>query len=364
MGRNPRFLSILLSLCTLISLNSCGSGGEGTTQFPSNGLEVELVADGLDFPVTLVCAQDGRIFFNELQTGKIRIIQGGILLSRAFATVLVSTEGENGLIGLALDPDFEVNGFVYIYHTHPNPLRNRVVRFTDENNVGTEETVIVDNLPSATNHVGGNIGFGPDGKLYVSLGDVLNPSNSQSLNNPAGKILRYNRDGSLPGDNPFSGSPIFALGLRNSFDFAFHPVTGVIYATENGPNCDDEINRIVPRGNYGWRPDYPCGDSDPRFISPIVRFTESIAPTGIAFYSGGQYPEFRNDLFFVNFDRGTEGKIQRIELSGENLDQLGSISTFLVDSEFGGLLDIITCSDGNLYFSNSNSIARIVKSEG
>lgn len=360
MRKNLESICFLMGIFSIIILLNCGGGGEGTTQSPSNDLELELVADELEFPVTIACTLDGRIFFNELKTGKVRIIQNGSLLPKPFATVAVSTDGGNGLIGLALDPDFEINRSVYIYHTHTNPLRNRVVRFTDENNRGTEETVIIDNLPSATNHVGGNIGFGPDGKFYVTLGDVLNPSNSQNLNNPAGKILRYNRDGSVPADNPFSGSPVFALGLRNSFDFAFHPVTGVAYATENGPNCDDEINRIVPGGNYGWRPNYPCGDSDSRFIGPIVRFAESIAPTGITFYSGDQYPEFTNDLFFVNFDRGTEGKIQRIELSGENLDQIGSISTFSVDNEFGGLLDIITCSDGNLYFSNSTSIMRFV----
>jgi glucose/arabinose dehydrogenase len=351
----------LVGIFAILILVNCGGGGEGTTESKSNGLEIQLVAEGLAFPVTIACTSDGRIFFNELRTGKIRIIQNGTLLPAPFATVAVSTNGENGLIGLTFDPDYESNGFVYIFHTHPNPFRNRVVRFTEVNNIGTGKAVIIDNLPAASIHIGGNIGFGPDRKLYLTIGDVSNPTNSQSLDNPAGKILRYNSDGSIPQNNPFPDSPIFALGLRNSFDFAFHPITGVIYATENGPDCDDEINRIIEGDNYGWRPSYPCGDKDTRFIGPILRFPETIVPTGITFYTGDQYPEFSNDLFFVNFDRGSEGKIQRIDLSGDNLDQIGSISTFLVDNEFGGLLDIITCSDGNLYFSNSSSIMRIIR---
>ncbi len=359
-GKRFKILASVASITTLILILNCGGSGGGTQ--PSNGaLEVELVLGGLDFPVTLACTSDGRIFFNELRTGNIRIIREGVLFPTPFATVPVSINGENGLIGLAFHPRFDSNGFVYVFHTHPHPRRNRVLRFTDLNNLGTQETVIIDDLPAADIHIGGNLGFGPDGKLYVTIGDVSNPANSQSLDSLAGKILRYNPDGTIPADNPFLDSPIFALGLRNSFDFTFHPATGVIYATENGPNCDDEINRIIAGGNYGWRPNYPCGDTDTEFISPIIRFSPPIVPTGITFYTGDQYPEFLNDLFFVYFDGGTEGKIKRIELTGENLDQAGSISSFLVEGELGGLLDVITCPDGNLYFSSADSIFRVVK---
>ncbi|HWP93696.1 MAG TPA: PQQ-dependent sugar dehydrogenase [Thermodesulfobacteriota bacterium] len=255
-GKRFKILASIASITTLILILNCGRSGGGTP--PSNGaLEVELVLGGLDFPVTLACASDGRIFFNELRTGNIRIIRDGVLLPTPFAAVPVSINGENGLIGLAFHPQFDRNGLVYVFHTHPQPRRNRVLRFTDLNNLGTQETVIIDDLPAADIHIGGNVGFGPDGKLYVTIGDVSNPANSQSLDSLAGKILRYNPDGTIPADNPFLDSPIFALGLRNSFDFTFHPATGVIYATENGPNCDDEINRIIAGGNYGWRPNYP-----------------------------------------------------------------------------------------------------------
>jgi glucose/arabinose dehydrogenase len=186
-------------------------------------------------------------------------------------------------------------------------------------------------------------------------------SHAQTRSTLAGKILRYNPDGSIPGDNPFPNSPIFALGLRNSFDFTFHPTTGIIYATENGPDGDDKINRIVAGGNYGWRPGYPCGDMSLISIAPIVRFTPTIAPTGITFYTGDQYPEYRGDLFFVDFNLGN---IWRLRLTGENLDRVDTLEVFLDGSpnrRFGALPDIVTGPDGNLYFSSFNATPRIVK---
>jgi cysteine-rich repeat protein len=324
-------------------------------------LEVEVVIGNLNSPVAIAFPSDGsdRIFYNELDTGNVRVIENGQLLATPFATVPISTDGERGLIGLAFDPDYAINGFVYIWHTNLSPLVNRVVRFTDVNNIGTNQTIVINNLPVGSVHNGGNIAFGADGKLYVSQGDVGNAANSQdtTATNRAGKILRYNKDGTIPSDNPLgSTNPIFAYGLRNSFDLTTHPVTDVVYASENGPDCDDEINKIMPGGNYGWRSSYPCGDTNPLFIQPIVRFTPTIAPTGITFYTGNQYPEFQNDLFFVDFN---EGRIRRIELAGANLDQVGVMEIFL-DGGFGALLDIVDGPDGNLYFTNFNSIMRIV----
>ena len=229
-------------------------------------------------------APDGRLFFNELDTGNVRVIENGVLLSQPFANLPVAIAGERGLIGLAFDPQFTSNGFVYVLYSDISGVQ-RVAQFNDFNSVGMNRLFIVDDLPSTSNHNGGNIGFGQNGQLYITLGDSTDPANSQNENSLAGKILRYNSDGSIPSDNPFGvGNPAFNLGLRNSFDFAFHLQTGTIYASENGPNCDDELNRIIAGGNYGWRPDQPCGDTDPTFIAPLMRFNPVIAPTGVTFY--------------------------------------------------------------------------------
>ena len=160
----------------------------------------------------------------------------------------------------------------------------------------------------------------------------------------------------IPGSNPFgSFSAAYNLGLRNSFDFDFHPLTGTIYASENGPACDDEINRIVPGANYGWRPGFPCGDTTQLFVAPIIRFTPTIAPTGVTFYNGAAFPQFQGDLFMVDFNNG---QVQRFAVDET---QLGAISesAVLVDGEFGALFDIVEGPDGFIYFSSVDAIHRL-----
>lgn len=298
---------------------------------------------------------DGRIFFTELSTGRVRIVQNGVLSATIFATLPVGTAGEQGLLGLAFDPNFSQNGYVYVFHTNPNPLKQRIVRYTDVNGVGTDETVIVDDLPAADRHVGGRIGFGPDDMLYVTIGDVLDPSNSQSDASLAGKLLRYTPTGTIPGDNPNPASPIFAKGLRNPFGLAFHPTSGRPYLSENGPNCDDELNRIVPGGNYGWRPGQPCGDTDGSYIQPIERFNPSIAPTGVAFYTGGALPNFTGDLFLGSFK---DGALRRFRVN----DATGAIveSELILNSRPGGVIDVTTGTDGALYICDEVGIYRVI----
>ena len=175
------------------------------SQPPTGDLQLQSVLPGLNFPVGLALAPDGRVFFNERLTGKIRIInQQWQLAPTQFCQLTIATSGEQGLLGLALDPGFANNKFVYVYHSASSPLRNHVVRYTESSGSCTNETIILDNLPASTNHNGGIIQFGPDGKLYVVIGDTENSANSQTLTSLAGKILRINpNDGSAPADNPF-----------------------------------------------------------------------------------------------------------------------------------------------------------------
>lgn len=217
------------------------------------------------FPTALRFAPDGRLFVTE-RAGTIRVWEGGEL--RSFATLpTVTTEpgggySERGLLGLALSPTFSRDHFVYVFVSDPDRVHQRVVRFLDCGGVGTEETTIV-TLPAGPDccHKGGRLAFGPDGKLYVSLGDEHDAPAAQDVHDPRGKILRYNPDGSVPLDDPFGpGDPVWAYGLRNPFGLGVAP-DGHLVVSDNGPSGDagspstgyDRILLDVQRGGgYQW----------------------------------------------------------------------------------------------------------------
>ncbi len=359
-NRAPSLLLPFLNLILGLSLAGCSETVAGNPAPPGPvPFRVETFLANANFPVTMAFAPDGRLFYNELTTGNIRIVSNGQLLAQPFATLPVSTSGEQGLLGLAFDPNFSQNRFVYVYYTDRNALVGRVVRFTDQNNSGGPPTTVLNDIPVAQFHNGGNIGFDRDGRFYLTLGENGNPANAQSLTSPLGKILRYNIDASgVPTPaGAFPNSPIFALGLRNSFDFTFHPSTGTVYASENGPTCDDEVNRIVSQGNYGWRLNYPCGDTDARFIQPLVRFTPVIAPTGIIFYTGSLFTQWSGHLFLVAFN---DGQVRRYVVDEGQNGKITDSETIFTDPS-GSLLDIVTGPDGNIYFTTGNSIRRIVR---
>ena len=335
------------------------------SQPPTGDLRLESTISGLDFPVGLSLAPDGRLFFNERLTGKVRIITPQWqLVPTPFCQITIATSGEQGLLGLALDPDFRNNRFVYVYYSAASPLRNRIVRYTDANGTCTQEAVILDNLPASTNHNGGIIQFGPDGKLYVTIGDAENRANAQNVTSLAGKILRLNPDGSAPSDNPFFSNPnanaklVFSLGHRNSYGFTFHPHTTHLWESENGPEDNDEINRTVAGGNYGW-PTVSGLAGNPNFRDPILAYTPTIAPTGIIAIpeNSSTYPAaYRSNLLFADFN---EGKVRRVVLSGADLTQLGT-SSIAYNGGNGGLLSLVLGADGFVYVSNSTAIFKVV----
>jgi glucose/arabinose dehydrogenase len=213
---------------------------------------------------------DGRLFVC-LQGGDLRVIKNGALLATPFVSVTTTSAGERGLLGVTFDPGFATNRFVYVYYTVPTaPIHNRVSRFTadsaspDVAQAGSEMVILeLDNLSGATNHNGGAIHFGPDGKLYIGVGENANSAISQSLTNRLGKILRINADGSIPSDNPttfpgITGSPagvnqaIWAVGLRNPYTFTFQPGTTRMFINDVGENTWEEINDGLAGSNYGW----------------------------------------------------------------------------------------------------------------
>jgi glucose/arabinose dehydrogenase len=332
---------------------------------PTGDLQLQSVLTGLNFPVGLSPAPDGRVFFNERLTGRIRIInQQWQLVSSPFCQLSVATNGEQGLLGLTLDPNFAQNHYVYAYYTVAGATMNRVVRYTESSGACSQETVILDNLPVSGNHNGGIIQFGPDGKLYVIIGDVENTANSQNVTSLAGKVLRVNPDGSPPSDNPFfsnanvNAKKVFSLGHRNSYGFTFHGHTGHLWETENGPSDNDEINRVVAGGNYGW-PTVRGIAGNPNFRDPILAYVSVIAPTGIITIPENStvYPSaYRNNLLFTAWN---DGRIRRVILSGPDLTLLGSSATAYNGGQ-GGLLSLMLGADGYVYVTNASGIFRVV----
>ncbi|HTU58160.1 MAG TPA: PQQ-dependent sugar dehydrogenase, partial [Polyangiales bacterium] len=211
----------------------------------------QVLVTGFSDGTAFAMAPDGRIFIAQ-QGGALRVFKNGALLSTPFVTVPTSANGERGLLGVAIDPNFASNQFIYVYYTASSPTRNRVVRYTAQGDVAASGSATpifdLDNLSSATNHNGGAINFGADGKLYVAAGDNANGANAQNLNTVLGKMLRINADGSIPSDNPFfagtSGNnrAIWAYGLRNPFTFGFQPGSGRLFINDVGENTWEEIN--------------------------------------------------------------------------------------------------------------------------
>ncbi|MBC7372238.1 MAG: PQQ-dependent sugar dehydrogenase [Bdellovibrionaceae bacterium] len=269
------------------------------------------VASGLNNPTAMEFAPDGRLFIAE-QGGALRVVKNNVLLPTPFLKVNVDSSGERGLLGIAIDPQFDSNKFVYIYYTTSTPTtHNRIVRVTANGDVmaaGSEVAILELDSLSTQIHNGGAIHFGQDGKLYIAVGENGNGSNSQSLSSLLGKMLRINKDGSIPSDNPFVGSgrgEIWAYGLRNPFTFSVNPKSGRIFINDVGQTTFEEINDGQRGANYGW-PLTEGATNDPRFVSPLMTYgrSEGCAITGGAFYDPVQanFPaQFIGKYFFADF---------------------------------------------------------------
>jgi glucose/arabinose dehydrogenase len=343
----------------LAATAACGGSSGGMQPPPPVAGPVafreETYLAGLETPVVMAFAPDGRLFFGELRSGRVRIAQNGMVSAQDFVVLPVKTDCECGVLGLALDPDFAANRLVYIYHSHPDG-KHRLLRFRDDSGAAADQAILLDDLPLTTVHNAGRIAFGHDGHLYLTIGDLVDPATAQDPTSLGGKLHRFRKDGAVPADNPFGVNPAYAMGLRNSFGLAFHPATGTPYVSDNGPQCDDRLVRIVRGGNHGWRPGYPCGDTDPGFVAPILRFADRIAPTGITFYTGSTFPQFRNGLFLTDF---LHGRLRHFQID-ENDQGRVLAAEVVVEGGYGALYDVKEGPDGYIYFSGDNAIVRLV----
>ncbi len=289
-----------------------------------------------------------------------RIFDQGMLRARPFVIVPVANAGEQGLLGVTLHPDYPDSPFVYLYFTRARDRYNNVVRYRDSAGIGIEPHTIflAPRLNAATKHNGGSIHFGPDGKLYVSVGENATAPNAQdsSAGNPFGKIHRLNVDGSIPDDNPWPGKSFWSIGHRNSPDFTFDSSTGQMYCSENGGSCNDAIDRVPKGANMGWPIEGDCTDAnDPTYIKPLYYFPGSPLPalTGIVVYRAMAFPRLRGKILFTGNVNPT---VWTLTLT-ENGDTIlpNSLTTFFAYSS--GFADIEAGTDGFLYLANGSHTA-------
>lgn len=352
-------LSMFISLLFPIAIQSKEpvelslSGGDN--------VKVEQWIEGLEIPWSLVFLPDKRALISE-RPGRIRLIKDGMLQKEPYATIEVAHIGEGGLMGLAFHPDFPKKPYIYAMHTYRkgNTLFNRVIRLKDLGNSGVFDRVIIDNIPGARFHNGGRIAFGPDGMLYITIGEIYEADLAQNLNSLGGKILRITPEGEIPSDNPFKNSPIWSFGHRNPQGLAWHPETGDLFSSEHGPSGEylrfgnDEINIIKKGGNYGW-PIIIGKKNRPPYIDPLVLWEKTTPPSGMTFYSGEKLFHLKGDLFVatlrsesiirIKLKRTKEGfRVERIERWFEG--------------KYGRIRDIVQGPDGYLYFLTNNRDGR------
>jgi glucose/arabinose dehydrogenase len=369
-------VAILVALggLTYIWLSAQRPGGT-----PGNA-EVVLrsVQTGLPYPIALAFASDGRIFFAERFTGKIQILGNATKAPSTFFTVPgVASSGERGLLGLALDPEFAINPYMYVYQTYNDAINgtiyNRIIRILADGDTGRFDSVILRMPPlsGATNHNGGVIAFGPDGKLYAVVGENANAELAQDPMSPMGKVLRMNPNGSAPADNPLYSNPnwnnlTYTYGHRNMFGLAFHPFDGRPYVTENGPSCNDEVNRLVAGGNFGWGANQTCSqppappvntnrDGPDPIVLPIRWYTPVIVPTNAAFYTASVPTSSRGHLVVGSYaDRGLH------ELTLDPVDGISVVQETILATADEPIIDVEMGLDGYLWVTTPSTIYRLV----
>lgn len=316
--------------------------------------EVEVIVENLYVPWAIDISNEGKLYFTE-RSGAVRIIEDGKLLPQPlirFSAPFVS-QGEGGLMGIALDPNYSQNHYIYVMHSYAegNQVHNRVVRLIENNNKASIDRVLIDKIPGGRIHNGGRIKIGPDGKLYITTGDAGNSALAQNITSTAGKILRIELDGSIPEDNPNVNSPVYSFGHRNPQGLAWNS-RNILYASEHGQTAHDEINIIQPGANYGWP--LVQGNEDSKEVivqKPLIHSEEETwAPSGIAFVEQGPW----QGKLLVATLRGEQ--LITISLNGKGT-KVTSVDSWL-KNRYGRLREIIQGKDGSIYLTTSNRDGR------
>lgn len=337
--------TVAVVIAAIVILAACSSPiARSPADRPAGRVQTRVLATGLQAPWGLAFLPDGRALVSERDSGRLVSINSSGTVSEVQRLPADGT-GEGGLLGIARSPNYASDGLVYAYYSTVRD--NRVVRFP----LGEQPQPILTGIPVSSIHNGGRIAFGPDGMLYIGTGDASKRDEAQNLQSLSGKILRITPDGRVPADNPFPNNPVYSYGHRNVQGLAWD-ARGQLYATEFGQSSFDEVNRIVPGGNYGW-PEVEGHEADTRFIRPVTTFrVEEASPSGAVILRGGAIPQWEGNLFVAGL-RGE--RLWRLVL-----DTNGSVTQreSLLQGEYGRLRHVAQAPDGSLWVLTSNRDGR------
>lgn len=352
--------------------DSNASGGKavkfGSTPTGTVPYALTSVVGGLDTPWSIAFTGPNRFLVSE-RPGRIRVVENGQLRTESLTTVstIEVNNGESGLMGIAVDPNYATNKYVYACYTYssgegPQGVSARVIRFTDNGtSAGTQQQIL--KIPNSHYHAGCRLAFGPDKLLYVTNGDSNEPDSAQVDSSLSGKILRVNTDGTAASGNPIAGNPMYSKGHRNPQGISWQPGTGQLFSAEHGPSSTgsgifgrsggDEINRIVPGGNYGW-PLISHNETRSGMISPVSMYDPSIAPGGILFYSGSLLPQFYGKLLVAALG----GKALHVLTFNVTNPAVVASRTTVEGVSIGRVRDVVQAPDGSIYITSSNKDGR------
>ncbi len=366
--------ALLLVLATALAGCNSDAADGALVETEAHDFRVETVVAGLDHPWGLAFLPDGGMLVTE-RPGRLRLVRDGRLDPEPIGGLpAIAATGQGGLLDVALHPRFEDNRWVYLSYAAAGPggVGTEVARGRLEGQQLTDVEVLFGMEPKSGGgrHFGSRLVFDRDGYLYITLGDRGDRPRAQRLDDHAGSVIRLHDDGRVPEDNPFVGRDdalpgIYNYGHRNIQGAALHPETGVLWTQEHGPQGGDEVNVERPGANYGWPVitygvNYvmgtPIGEGTHKegMEQPIHYWDPSIAPSGMTFYTGDAFPQWRGDLFIGALK---DRMLVRLELDGEEV----SHEERMLEGMLGRIRDVRTGPDGALYLLTDHADGRLVR---
>ncbi len=353
-----RFFSLIGAVLVLVGCRS-GLNDQPDAQFilGNTPVGVQYIATNLDVPWQLVWGPDNHIWFTEQGGTVSRLDPETGKITRLLTIEGVLRDRTSGLLGMTVHPDLANQPYVFLNYSGEKEDKSRfsrVVRYTYERDTLVDSLMILE-YPAWKGHFGARVLIAPDGKLMVATGDGAQFENAQNVASPNGKILRYNIDGSIPDDNLFPGSPVWAWGLRNPQGLVY--ADGKLYNSDHGDAVDDEVNLIRKGGNYGWPYVEGYADTDKEklftadsvIVPPLRSWTPTIAPAGMAYYSSDKIPELKGNLLLTTL-KGNSVHALKLDTRGDSI--VADLNYF--QQVYGRLRSVCVSPDGDVYISTSN----------